>query len=425
MRPEPHGAEAPRANLPSPPASAEGARRLTGDTNGLDPRHRPVTPAELATAIHATPHKMVMAFAGAGAQALAWLHGVGGSSRTVLGATDIYNQESMRDWIGFMPARFTSRRVARAIAKRAYDQARRYASSADAVFGLGSTATIATDRAKRGEHRVAAAVQDAFGITTYSLTIEKDARDRAGEEEIVSLLLLRAVADACGVLARPELPLTALEHLEIEHFPSELIAAVDRGERDMAVIRPDGTVVSVPEPAGGGRFVVLSGAFNPAHEGHLEMAGAAAAHMGLPALFELPLVNADKAPIGLFEARLRAQQFAGRGTLALTRAPRFVEKAELFPGSVFVVGLDTAERILEPRFYGGSEARMREALHAIGARGCRFLVAGRLDEVEGYKTLSQIPVPEGLGGLFEELPETRFRRDVSSTQIRAGWGVAH
>lgn len=416
MTPDHHGA---------PPAAKNGhgnggSAQQPGDGNELNPRQRPATPTELATAIHSTPHKMVVAFAGAGAQALAWLHGVGGSSRTILSAVDVYNEESMRDWVGFMPARFTSRRVARAMARRAYQQAKRYAKAPDAVFGLGSTATIATDRAKRGEHRVAAAVQDAFGMTTYSLTIEKDARDRTGEEELVSLLLLRAAAEACGVLARPELPLTASERLEIEFQPSELIAAVERGEREAALVRPDGAVVALPR-VGAQRWAVLSGAFNPAHEGHLALAQAAGEHVGLPPLFELPLVNAEKAPIGLFEARLRAQQFAGRGSLALTRAALFVEKAALFPGSVFVVGVDTAERILEPRFYGGSEAAMRAALEAVGAHAYRFLVAGRLDEAEGYKTLRRLKVPPELAGLFDELPERSFRHDVSSSEIRAGW----
>ena len=78
---------------------------------------------DLVTRIHATPHRAVLAFAGAGSQALAWLHGVGGSSRTILSAIDIYSPQSMRHLLGFMPAKFTSRRVARLMAAAAYDRA--------------------------------------------------------------------------------------------------------------------------------------------------------------------------------------------------------------------------------------------------------------------------------------------------------------
>ena len=50
----------------------------------------------------------------------------------------------------------------------------------------------------------------------------------------------------------------------------------------------------------------------------------------------------------------------------------FAEKAQLFPGVVFVVGVDTAERIVQPRFYGDSEERMLQALEQIRQSGCRF-----------------------------------------------------
>lgn len=394
----------------------------------------------LVNAIHATPHKMVMAFAGAGAQALAWLHGVGGSSRTMLAAVDIYSDAAMREWVGFMPARFTSRRVARAMANEAFRRAMRYvvathaamastggtvSGANDPVFGLASTATIATDRAKKGDHRVAVAVRDAFGMVTYALTLEKGARDREGEEDVVSLLLLKAVADACGVLEVPDLPLTSKEHLRETFEPSDMLAQVEAGAREMVVVREDGGIVSGAPHAG--PFAIVSGAFHPVHEGHLGLARVASERTGLPALFELPLVNAEKAPIELLEARRRAHQFAGKGSLALTRSPLFAEKAKLFPGSVFVVGVDTAERILEPRFYDGSFERLVAALEEIEAHGCRFLVAGREGRSGVFRTLEDVQVPGAakavVGRVFEGLPEEVFRRDVSSTEIREGWGA--
>lgn len=392
---------------------------------------------DLVTRIHATPHKSVLAYAGAGSQALAWLHGVGGSSRTILSAIDIYGSQSMRHLLGFMPAKFTSRRVARLMAAAAHDLARKYtlaaidpatdpgssepevtgAAATDPFFGLGSTATIATDRTKRGDHRVATAVRDSFGTVRYALTLDKGARDRAGEEELVSLVMLRAVADACGVFGAPELPLEPTEVLTQTYRPSELLAAIENGRREMVVVRPNGQIVTGDEM---GSRAVLSGSFNPVHDGHLELAAVAAARVGLPALFELPLINAAKDPIALVEARKRALQFGGIGSVALTRSPLFEQKAELLPGSVFVVGVDTAERVLDKRFYDGDQERMLASLERIRAHRCRFLVAGR--ERDGsFRTLAQVPIPGGFRDLFESLDEEEFRNDVSSTKIRRTW----
>src|SRR5690606_39092358 len=115
--------------------------------------------------------------------------------------------------------------------------------------------------------------------------------------------------------------------------PSELLAALAAGERQAVVVRPDGAVTS-GEPLA--PHAILSGAFNPLHGGHVELIETAAERTGLPAIYELPLMNAAKSPIGLLEARRRAQQFAGVGPVVLTRTPLFAEKAALFPGSVFV-----------------------------------------------------------------------------------------
>ena len=186
----------------------------------------------------------------------------------------------------------------------------------------------------------------------------------------------------------------------------------------------EGEVGLVRIERGGGTFqgntlpniALLSGAFNPLHLGHRRFAEVGAQRLGRPVLFELPLVNADKAPLSVQEAARRAAQFRGWATLLLTRAPLFSQKAALFPGSVFLIGADTAARLVAPRFYGDDPRRMQAALEGLQEAGCRFLVAGRHTGA-GFLTLADIDVKAHYE-LFETLSEGEFRLDVSSSLLR-------
>jgi hypothetical protein len=113
----------------------------------------------------------------------------------------------------------------------------------------------------------------------------------------------------------------------------------------------------------------------------------------------------------------RVDQFR-RYPVVLTRAPLFVEKAALFPGCTFVVGYDTAVRLVDVRYYGGAAAR-DAALAAAAARGCRFLVAARPMPGAGVRTLADVPVPPAFAAAFVELPRSEFLLDLSSTELRA------
>lgn len=161
---------------------------------------------------------------------------------------------------------------------------------------------------------------------------------------------------------------------------------------------------------------LLSGAFNPLHAGHIELRTAAENWIGGAVFFELPIVNADKPPLDCATVETRRRQFAEH-PVALTAAPTFVEKANIFPATAFIVGFDTAVRILDPKFYGQSETAMRDALRQIRESECSFLVAGRISS-QGFQTLSELPVPAAFRDLFDELPEVTFRRDISSTRLR-------
>jgi hypothetical protein len=91
----------------------------------------------------------------------------------------------------------------------------------------------------------------------------------------------------------------------------------------------------------------------------------------------------------------------------------------LFPSTTFVIGADTAERLVAPKYYGDDEARMHMALEEIASSGGSFLVAVRIDATGRVRALTDIPVPRRYADLFTEIPEHRFRVDTSSSEIRA------
>ena len=368
----------------------------------------------LVAEVHRAPHKVVIEYAGAGSQALAWLHAVEGSSDTLLEATERYAAASLKTSIGFEPAQFTSKHVARLMAHRAYARAQTLCAQGGPVLGVGLSAAIATARAKRGQHRCAVALRDAETTTTTTLVMHKGARTRAAEERLVSSLLVQTLARACGVLAKNRLELEPGEAIEVQRGDRELLPWLLEQDVRWILVSAQGVISAgqtLPHVA------LLSGAFNPLHAGHRQLVQAASKRLGQEVFFELPLHNADKPPLSAEQVQSRVAQFVGVGTLVLSRAPLFSHKATVFPGSVFVVGADTAERLFQRRFYGDDPAQLRQAFEHIRNERCRFLVAGR--RVAGrFLTLDELEVPHSYRDLFEGLPEACFRSELSSSALR-------
>jgi hypothetical protein len=161
----------------------------------------------------------------------------------------------------------------------------------------------------------------------------------------------------------------------------------------------------------------LSGSFNPLHHGHIELAAVAARRLGVPVHFELSIANADKPELPHEEVERRVSQFANVGPVWLTRAATFTAKADLFPGAAFVLGWDTAVRVIDPKYYGGIDGRDL-ALWKLVEGGCRFVVAGRVDGSGAFRVWDGGDLADEFAPLFVALTEADFRADVSSTQLR-------
>jgi hypothetical protein len=375
---------------------------------------------QMVAQIHAAPHQFVFEFAGAGSLALWWLHSVGGSSRTVLEASDRYSQPALADLLGRAPEQAVSLATGQAMAQQARARARWLTAEAAAqqhqavpLLGVACTAAIATDYSKRGAHRAVVAVQHATGSTSFVLTLHKGRRDRLGEETLVSRLVLHALAQACALDDTLPLDLAADETLtsHTTHDDTPLARLLHEQTQQVSVL-PDGQQIADAPVSGG----LLPGSFNPLHAGHRQLAEAAAHYLDSSVSFELTIVNPDKGTLIAEEIERRLHQFAGWQTLILSRAALFSDKAALFPGCTFVVGYDTAVRLVNPRYYGGT-AGMHAAFEAVRAAGCRFLVAGRV-QGEQFHTLHDIELPAALADLFVALPEALFRVDLSSTELR-------
>jgi hypothetical protein len=178
-------------------------------------------------------------------------------------------------------------------------------------------------------------------------------------------------------------------------------------------IEPGGRVRTAPAPV-----AVLPGSFNPLHHGHVALARAASTRLGADVHFELAVVNADKPELPRAEVNRRVAQFAAIGPVWVTRAATFEAKADLFPGTAFVLGWDTAVRVIDPKYYGGPAGR-DSALRKLAGRGCRLVVGGRVDTTGRFRVWDNSGIAEEFAPLFVALAEADFRADVSSTQLRA------
>lgn len=372
---------------------------------------------ELITAIHASGRQTVIAITGGGSGALGRLLRVPGGSRTVLEASVPYSSTALVDYLGGVPDQFCSECTARAMAMAGWVRARRLAADADpyALIGIGATASLVSDKPKKGEHRIHIGLQTAVATQTLSLTLTKGLRTRKQEEKLAAKMIIAALAEASGVDAAEAFARLdgKLERTEtIEHHTQLAETAWTR-----LLL---GEVPCVGCDTQAAPRVVFPGAFNPMHHGHVGMANIATTKVGADTMYELSIANVDKPPLDFVEIADRLQamrEVDPERAVMLTTAPTFREKAALVPGAVFVVGADTLVRIADPKYYGADPGQRDAAVAEIGRAGCRFLVFGR--QLDGqFCCLRELALPESLRMICDEVPEGEFHEDVSSREVR-------
>ena len=353
--------------------------------------------SQRAVSLNQSPWLGVFYVTGGGSGLLAELLSTPGASKTVLEVVVPYAEAAMTDLLGKAPEQACSAATARALAMAAFQRARAF--GAGSAFGLGCTASLATDRRKRGKHRAYVALQTQGATYTAQLQLEGD---RASEERALVDMLWHALGRSLDLNLDTPPP---------EEFDSDLTHALEHWR---ALILDEATAHATLQHDG---KLLFPGAFNPLHHAHERMLEIAESRTGLRAAYELSIINVDKPLLDYTEIESRLAQFK-KQPVWLTRLPTFLDKARHFPDAHFIVGTDTVVRIVDPKYYDSVSDR-DAALAELADLGSRFIVFGRVAG-KAFQVLGDLDLPDEFQQLCIEISEEEFHEPISSTELRKG-----
>ena len=375
---------------------------------------------KLITEIHATPTKAVVVATGGGSGVFPLLLDQGGGSNTLIAGLLPWNEKETVALLGFTPEKFASEKTARHLAVAAYNRAVGVPLVSDPAhdfIGVACSSSLqrTPDERDGRRHVIYAALHtasktiavtvDLFSDPMPTITIGTETKPlkadaymvRRVEEEVNSRLLFHLIAVGCGCATGPWHPkqeelfplLPDWLHCRILWTESALLghdrmSALARNQTGSIAFRcqADARGVAIAPLAGGwsNAPLLFPGAFNPLHVGHVEMVDVASAFHKMPCSLELSLANFSKPDLDWIEVERRLQQIAtlwlDRGhsepiDVYITRAALFTDKVLVFPGATFVMGVDTAQRIVDDKASVESLKARLQGLHN------RFFVFGR------------------------------------------------
>lgn len=367
-------------------------------SDSLSARTDDLLPGQIQQLLEANQQQLVLAESCTAGLAAARLGSVPGISAHFCGSAVVYQEGTKQDWLD-LPADLladhgaVSEPVALQMAARALGQTGAATLAVSITGHLGPAAPAQLD----GQVFVGMALEQSPdpvpALAVIGRQLEPAGRD--DRQRMAADLLLQTTRRVLQVLS-------ACRQLEQGEDRSLVAAAGDADSQSQ---------------------LVFPGAFNPLHEGHREMMRVAEQMTGIPVVLEISLENVDKPDLSAAAAVTRVVPLSDHMTW-ITRAATFAQKAELFPGSIFVTGADTIARIGQQRYYEQGLS-CEQAIEKIAENNCRFLVFGRVMDTDlqtdhggEFHGLDDLEIPDRLREICDVVSQEQFRRDISSRQLR-------
>lgn len=355
------------------------------------------------------PPRIYMIATGAGSTIQTKLWSQPGASAYLVGCQFPYAPEATGEVLGFTPETFVSPETAIALAQKAYYCALASKRSGPAV-GLGMTCSVASLKEHRGDPRIITAV-----VTDHvCLYAENLLRKGVGERA-------RKMDDAMAEYEAGKMLSCVTEGMVP---PGERVSTDwENNVRDGQALgrkvwfgRPwhrngesfGGSILNTTH-----RCLFVPGAFNPIHQGHLNLIKGAQSASGKDPILFVTANPPHKAHLTVPEMIAKVRHLKGH-TVYFNQDPLFIDQARRFPGCSFAIGADAMDRMLDPKW-----CPVEPMLDEFLKLGTTFFVSSRLvgdKYLNVWQVLSTRNIERGWS-IFREVEVPRL--DISSTQLRA------